>query len=340
MQDFFNSIAWYCISSICTLLGVVGTIITIRQAVKSKRENAEYKYLFKIAGQHLDLENKESIIQDYDKKIQEMKKTVNEQIPAEANRIALQHIYNYELQNLADTYTKVKLLQEQLDNENSAEDNELLKSVHRAIEPKYSQNRYKTLLYCAFVAISVISSFLSMILPYNIYAIILVGTLLAQLTIGFKILKDHISNNYSKKELISIVPTFFLAISIVFLIISILANYLLFLYLNGSLRGEYINDVVCLGAFVFSYIFHILLGILYFLKQPSKRKKRAYRIVLSNSLILFVGYICFVVFHPSSTNAAIFGCAIIGIVISLISELIFFVISYFRRNKPIYDTEL
>lgn len=92
MQNFFNSILWYCISSICTLLGVVGTIITIRQAVKSKRENAEYKYLFKIAGQHVDLENQESKIQDYDKKIQEMKKTVNEQIPAEANRIALQRI--------------------------------------------------------------------------------------------------------------------------------------------------------------------------------------------------------------------------------------------------------
>lgn len=251
MQDFFNSIAWYCISSICTLLGVVGTIITIRQAVKSKRENAEYKYLFKVAGQHLDLENKESKIQDYNQKIQEMKKTVNEQIPIEANRIAIQSVYNYELQNLANLYTKVKLLQEQLNNEVSVTDNELLKSIHRTIEPKYSKSRHKILLYCAFIGISMVSSCLSMILPYKIYRIILFGTLLMQLTIGIKILEIYISNNYTKKELISTVPTFFLILSIVFLVISGFATLLMFLCLFGAFRGEYIDELVCLVMLVF-----------------------------------------------------------------------------------------
>lgn len=233
-------------------------------------------------------------------------------------------LYNYELQSLADSYTKVKLLQEQLNNENSAEDNELLKSVHKAIEPKYSQDRHRTLLYGAFVAISVISSFLSMIVPHDIYVIILVGTLLTQLTIGFKILKDHISNNYSKKELISIRRSLFRAISIVFLATSFFAYCLMFVCPDGSFREKYINEFVCFGVTFFSYVFHILLGTSYFSKQFFKHKKRAYIVILSNSLILFICYICFMccMLYPFISDT-IATYAMIGIGISLISELIF-----------------
>lgn len=184
-----------------------------------------------------------------------------------------------------------------------------------------------------------VSSCLSMILPYKIYRIILFGTLLMQLTIGIKILEIYISNNYTKKELISTVPTFFLILSIVFLVISGFATLLMFLCLFGAFRGEYIDELVCLVMVVIFYILHIILGTSYFSKQAVKRKKQAYNIIEINSFILVVSYTCFIfcLLYPLPDIIAAFS--IIGIGLSLISELIFWVISYIRRNKPIFDTE-
>lgn len=41
------------------VLGLFGTVIVIYQYIKSSKELREYKYLFKVAGQHVDLEEAE-----------------------------------------------------------------------------------------------------------------------------------------------------------------------------------------------------------------------------------------------------------------------------------------
>lgn len=58
MEAFFSSKLWIVISGIISVFGLIGTALGIYQYVKSSNELREYKYLFKIAGQHVDLEDK------------------------------------------------------------------------------------------------------------------------------------------------------------------------------------------------------------------------------------------------------------------------------------------
>lgn len=325
MQDFFNSITWYLISSICTLMGLIGAIITIRQYVKGKRENKEYQYLFKIAGQHLDLADKESTINDYDKKINDMKNIINKQIPEEAKKIALQSIYDYEVRTLSNSYTRVKILQEQLNTGIDVENNELLKNIHKDIEPKYSQNRHNALLNSIFVTISVISSFLSMILPYGVYKLILIVTLLFQLVIGFKLLRNHINSNYSRKEILRVTHAFILMFSIIFLLI---ASFVGILFL-GLMNEGYVNEIGFLVTILIFYLLHIISGMGYFVRMSSQLRKKAFRMFLLS--ILGYSTCCFLI--PICQNAFAVLCLIAIMFILAINEFVFLIRTYIRRTK-------
>lgn len=87
MENFFSSPIWIVISAIISFFGLIGTILAIHQYLKSSKELKEYKFLFKIAGQHVDLEDKKSQISDYENQIAHMKKTIKEQIPEEAKKL-------------------------------------------------------------------------------------------------------------------------------------------------------------------------------------------------------------------------------------------------------------
>ena len=243
MEAFFTSLTWIIISAIFSVLGLLGTILGFYQYLKSSKELREYKYLFKIAGQHVDLEDKKSQINDYENRIEHMQKTINEQIPVEAKKIALKGILDNELQVLSSTYTKVKSLQSELEtitSEDTLETEELMKNVNKVIEPAYSRKRSNSLFSTVFYLVSVASSFLSMILPYSIYQMIIVIVLLFQLIIGIRSIINLLKLNYTHNELTNIIHKAFLIGAIIFLIVSLFLIFLL-LYLFKSMPGS-INE--------------------------------------------------------------------------------------------------
>ena len=202
MDSFFQSTLWVAISAIISILGLVGTILGIYQYLKNNKELQEYKYLFKVAEQHVDLEDKKSQIDNYESQIAHMKKALNEQIPTEAKKIALKGILDNELQVLSTTYTKVKSLQAELEvltPENDDETEKLMKNVNKIIEPAYSRKRIDNLLSTVFYLVSIFSSFLSMVLPYTIYQMIIVIILLFQLIVAIRTIINMVKLNYTRK---------------------------------------------------------------------------------------------------------------------------------------------
>lgn len=225
MESFFSSTLWIVVSAIISVFGLIGTVLGIYQYLKSSKELREYKYLFKIAGQHVDLEDKKSQINDYEIQIAHMQKTIKEQIPEEAKKIALRGMLDNEVQVLSSSYTKVKSLQSELEaltSEDVVETEELMKNVNKVIEPAYSRKRSDSLFSTVFYLVSVASSFLSMLLPYSIYQMVIVIVLLFQLIIGIRAMTNLLKLNYTRKELAKIIHKVFLVTAIVFLVISLL----------------------------------------------------------------------------------------------------------------------
>lgn len=230
MDSFFQSTLWVAISAIISILGLVGTILGIYQYLKNNKELQEYKYLFKVAEQHVDLEDKKSQIDNYESQIAHMKKALNEQIPTEAKKIALKGILDNELQVLSTTYTKVKSLQAELEvliPENDFETEKLMKNVSKIIEPVYSRKRVDNLLSTVFYLVSIFSSFLSMVLPYTIYQMIIVIILLFQLIVAIRTIINMVKLNYTRKERNRLKKKLLLISTIIFLFLSLFSIILI-----------------------------------------------------------------------------------------------------------------
>ena len=223
MDGFFNSAFWIILSTTISAFGVFGTVFGIYKDRKNAKELRDYKYLFRIAGQHIDLEDKENQIHDYQNQINQMQETIEKQIPKEARRIALQGILENEVQVLSSTYNKVVSLQSELKTISSKniENEKLINNVKNIIEPAYSQKRTDNLFSTGFYLISILSSLLSMVLPTGMYRIILLVVLVLQLIIGFRTIISSMKRNYTREERQSIAHKAMLLFSIAFFVISI-----------------------------------------------------------------------------------------------------------------------
>lgn len=304
MHDFFTSNLWLVISSILTVLGATGTIVGFYQNSKSRKSLREYTYLFKIAGQHIDLENKENTIKNYNKQISEMRKTLQNQIPKEAEKIALQGILKNEIQALSNTYTKVKSLQSQIEDINTEETNnqELLEEVRKTIEPTYSYNRSNNFFNSLFFIVSIISSFLSMILPHNLYSLAVSVILCFQLYFGIRLLKNYIKNNYNKKELMPIKQKFKISISLGFFIVTIFLTIVFTIYINqvNLYKSNQTDIILTILAF---YLIHIIFGCMYF-KKEKKNKTLWYIVMILNTIFYFFNFIFFILSKSESAFIA------------------------------------
>lgn len=260
MENFFQSTTWIVISALISVLGLSGTGLGFYQYFKSSKELREYKFLFKVAGQHVDLEDKKSQIDDYEKQIADMQETIKEKIPKEAQKIALRGILDNELQVLSASYTKVRTLQSELESlmpDELPDAADLVKNVNKIIEPSYSQKRLNNLFSTLFYLVSIISSFLSMILPHTMYRMVSQIILLFQLIVGIRLMISVIRANYTKEELAnigykvcSIMPTVFMGLSLIPIILIV--------------GVDYVNVEVVLGVSLIFFIVHIIFGILHF----------------------------------------------------------------------------
>ena len=272
MGEFFSSTLWIVISAIISVIGLIGTALGIYQYIKSSQELREYKYLFKIAGQHVDLEDKKNQINDYENQIAHMQKTIKEQIPEEAKKIALRGMLDNEMQVLSSTYTKVKSLQSELEaltSEDIIETKELMQDVNKVIEPAYSRKRSDSLFSTVFYLVSVASSFLSMILPHSIYQIVILVVLLLQLIIGVRTMINTLKLNYTRKEINAIVHKAYLMAAIVFFVIflMIIVVFLLFMF---YVSPYYVNEESFLIIAAIFFVFHLIFGFTYFVKESKK----------------------------------------------------------------------
>lgn len=199
-----------------------------------------------------------------------MQKTIKEQIPEEAKKIALRGMLDNEIQALSSTYTKVKSLQSELESltsEEILETKELMKNVNKVIEPAYSRKRSDSLFSTVFYLVSVTSSFLSMILPYTLYQIILLIVLLFQLIIGVRTMINTLKLNYTHKELNAIVHKVYLVASIVFLVISLL----IFIVFLQSISLYYVKEEAFVITAAIFYFFHMFFGFIYFTKENMRK---------------------------------------------------------------------
>lgn len=294
MDSFFQSTLWVAISAIISILGLVGTILGIYQYLKNNKELQEYKYLFKVAEQHVDLEDKKSQIDNYESQIAHMKKALNEQIPTEAKKIALKGILDNELQVLSTTYTKVKSLQAELEvltPENDVETEKLMKNVNKIIEPAYSRKRIDNLLSTVFYLVSIFSSFLSMVLPYTIYQMIIVIILLFQLIVAIRTIINMVKLNYTRKERNRLKKKLLLISTIIFLFLS-LFSIILIIFCEISPR-YYIDEDVCLILATFFFILHLFTGCVFFIKNSIPKMI----VFLSLSLIYLVSTVASIILY-------------------------------------------
>ena len=294
MDSFFQSTLWVAISAIISILGLVGTILGIYQYLKNNKELQEYKYLFKVAEQHVDLEDKKSQIDNYESQIAHMKKALNEQIPTEAKKIALKGILDNELQVLSTTYTKVKSLQAELEvltPENDVGTEKLMKNVNKIIEPAYSRKRIDNLLSTVFYLVSIFSSFLSMVLPYTIYQMIIVIILLFQLIVAIRTIINMVKLNYTRKERNRLKKKLLLISTIIFLFLS-LFSIILIIFCEISPR-YYIDEDVCLILATFFFILHLFTGCVFFIKNSIPKMI----VFLSLSLIYLVSTVASIILY-------------------------------------------
>lgn len=328
MQDFFTSIWWLIISSVLTVLGAMGTILGIYQHFKSKKDLKEYKYLFKLAGQNIDLEDKENTIQDYNKQITEMRETLQDQIPKEAKKIALQGILKNEIKALTETFSKVKHIQEQIREINSdeSENDELLDEVKKVIEPTYSYNRSNALFNSLFFIISILSTFFSIILPYTLYRLAFIGIISFQLFFGIVLLKNYVKNNYSKQEIKHAIQKIKLLTSLIFLIAF---AFLVVVFFDCLLSDIYFRDtelVSLIITFIALFVIHFIFGFMYLSKD--KRKRWHW---IESAIVSFLATTTsfFAIFYFQS-----FYIFIISLVIAMISNIIdFIILIFFNKHK-------
>jgi hypothetical protein len=161
----------------------------------------------------------------------------------EAKKIALKGILDNEMQALSTTYTKVQSLQSELKSlitNDMADTENLMKGINKIIEPNYSQKKLSNLLSTMFYLVSIVSSSLSMILPYRLYRTVTVIILLFQLVIGIRLILNTIKSNYTRDEIMKFtrkIPLF-LCVSSFFAMIIVFA-FVLLISERGYLDEDY-----------------------------------------------------------------------------------------------------
>lgn len=329
MEEFLNSVPWFIISLIFTLFGVVTGGIGIYQGVRSNKELKQYKYLFKIAGQNMDLDDKEKTLKDYDEKIKNLKEAIKEQIPVEAEKMAIKGILENEIQELSNCYSKVLVLETKLKNLNNPEkdfasSNDLVKKVEQKIKPRYIQTRKNNLFNLLFFLMSVVSSFASMILPHDLYRLSTVGILLVQVIMGISLIKNHIKYNYSKEEIKAAIHTGIGILSISFALISIFILVTIFF-------DEFID---LFFTILFFYIFYIIHFALWMIFCKNKYKKKTEFIIFFVNLIgLIVNWVMLFL----ATNDNIITITIVFLFVTLLLNIFLlirlFYLSYKNKNR-------
>ena len=331
MENVINFIASNILMSVLTILGFLGTALGLIQNHKNKTELGKYEYLFNIASQNMDLEDKSKIIDDYQTQINHMQIEIEERIPIEAKRIALNEMLSSELSELSTTYSKVKSLQDQLVEigEKSNSDNRLINDVISTIEPSYTQNRSNNLFNMIFYSVSLFSSILSFVLPGDIYQFIAIIIAIFQFAFIVKMVSSYIKYNYSKDEIFDYLRKSLLFASIFSLIISLFALFFVIIEpfrIHISHDGN--NFIITVS--LITYIIHIIFDILFYCKDLNNRKKKATLTLLANVLIIIGIILLF-----TNTYDTVFAIGLLIILISTLFEIIISLSILLNRDKQL-----
>lgn len=297
---------------ILTVLGFIGTFYGIIQNNKSKKELKKYDYLFNVAGQNMDLEDKSKTINDYQNQIIDMQKEIEVRIPSEAKRIALNEMLYNEINELSSSYSKVKMIQNELNKigQNTDQNNDLINNVINTIEPSYSQNRSNNLFNMIFYSVSLLSSVLSFILPGDIYRFISIIIVIFQFVFVTKMVGNYIKNNYSKNELYSYLNKAFLSISVLLLMISLFTLlFAIIEFIKFPIQEEKSLEIFSL----ITYVIHLFFDLFYFIKNKNSKKKFIFIVIANLFILIGIGLLCFSYYDIIS---------IIGLFLIIISSMI------------------
>ena len=131
MKEFFQeNPAWLIFVGLATVAGLVGFVIQMFQTRSAKKELQRYKYLFKLADQNIEHKDKTDELKRLNTQVSEMQKTLKDEIPKEASRIALERILQSELDSLSDNYSKVRVLRDQLGQSSEDISNNILNHLY------------------------------------------------------------------------------------------------------------------------------------------------------------------------------------------------------------------
>ena len=322
MEIIKKIISFNGLTILLSIIGILGTIIGIIQNRKNKNEIKKYEYLFDIAGQNMDLEDKKALIKDYQNKIENMKSEIDERIPKEARKIALVEMINNEKERLTSSFLRIKKLKEEIDEMGmDTESEELLKEVYKIIQPQYSQNRTNTVFNMSFYVLSLFSTFLSLILPQSVNKIASGIIVIIQITFMLRLLINYINFNYDKKERKN-------NLNKILLVFSMLSSVLSLLFGGYFLHYNYepiSNIVLILSAILF--IAHLSFEIILY-RNIIKNKKKCIAIIIINALIILA-----VILLLFTSNDILFAILIASILILIIINLFISFHTLFKYYK-------
>lgn len=244
-----------------TIFGIVLSIFSIIFAIyvykKDKTNKRQFNEIARIVGDNIDLKDKRDKIKELSIQMAELNKSINEDIPLKAKKVALQDKLDRELLNLANCYNNVLEINEELqiyENKGEEVSNELIDIISHEIEPKYLYNEKLSKYTSILVLTSFISNIVFSITLFRIFEeLFAVIFSIVEMVYIYKIIKVYY--NMKNREMLRY-------ISLILVICSVILLMTIIVVLIEVFHAEYtlipFLGILILGELVCVYILYII----------------------------------------------------------------------------------
>jgi hypothetical protein len=267
------------------LVGVITLIISIiwreydkkKAVIKDKREAYIMEHVDKKILAH-DLKKE---IDELDMKKAQVTSYINNELPQQAQSIALRAILENEINNLGASYRRVMEIRAQIKDDNTFQGEDLFADVVKQIGPTYSMNRKRNAAIVFYIILTMLDTFLSSLSEFTYIVIFLKPIfLLTQIIIISSLLLSTIKVEYTKQEIAAIAKKSIHSLLWIASIIILSSCITMF-----GMAISNIGDIdFLLMATLITYTIYCIYPIYQVFKVGSTRQKYLWVIVASTSL--------------------------------------------------------
>lgn len=157
------------LSLVLAVFGIVLSIFSVIFAIyvykKDKTNKRQFNEIAKIVGDNIDLTDKKDKIKELSIQMEELNKSINEDIPLKAKKVALQDRLDRASVDLANCYNNVLEIKKELqvyENEDTTISNGLISKISQELEPKYLYSekisKYTSILFLTSFVLNIVSN--------------------------------------------------------------------------------------------------------------------------------------------------------------------------------------